>query len=99
MAEIAGFYDHRVKLAAAEEHIPEQSLLLYEGSFQRTMVQTNAFDVSISADLEARLDSLYVDWDGENWSVGVHVDPAVLADNIAAVSAILARVRAEWPLA
>ena len=95
--KIAGFYDHWVKIEAAAEHIPETRLLLHRGAFQRNFVQKSAFDVGNSADFEARLDGLYVDWRGsKGWAVGVRVDPAVLADNLAAVGAIIEQKRTEW---
>jgi AbiV family abortive infection protein len=95
-AKIAGFYDHRAKIDAAGEHIPEERLLLHRGAFQRNFVQKNAFDLGNSADLEARLDGLYVDWDSNGWTVGVRVDPSVLSDNIAAVADIIQQKQTEW---
>lgn len=94
--KIAGFYDHRIKIEAATEHIPEERLLLHRGAFQRNFVQKNAFDVGNPADFEARLDGLYVDWGSKGWTVGVRVDPRVLSENVAAVADIIQQKQAEW---
>jgi len=94
--KIAGFYDHRVKIEAAAEHIPEDRLLLHRGAFQRSMVQKSAFDVGNAAYLDARLAGLFVQWGGGKWKVGVRVDPGVLAQNIAAVYEIIEQKRTEW---
>ena len=94
--KIAGFYDHRAKIGAATQHIPEEQLLLHRGAFQRDFVQKNAFDVGNPADFEARLAGLYVQWEGGKWKVGVRVNPIVLAQNIAAVNEIIHRTRSEW---
>jgi hypothetical protein len=51
------------------------------------------FDLGNLADVDARLDGLYVDWRNDTRVVGVRVDPAVLNANIAAAGEILDRQR------
>jgi AbiV family abortive infection protein len=92
---VVGFYNHWRKIEAAGRHIREEQLLLHRGAFQRG-VFAKGFDLGNLADVDARLDGLYVDWRNDAWVVGVRVDPAVLNANIAAVGEILARQRATW---
>jgi AbiV family abortive infection protein len=93
--EIAGFYDHHAKFEAAAKHIPAKHLLLHPGAFQCGAFQATAFDVGNSVDFEARLTGLYVDWK-DGWRRGVRVDAELLKSNIAAVTDLVSRKRAEW---
>lgn len=95
LVEVSGFYDHRAKFEAAAKHVPEEYLLLHGGAFQRGAFQADAFDVGNSADFDARLSGLYVDW-REGWRHGVRVDAGLLRSNISFVSDVVSRTRRDW---
>ena len=79
---------------AAAKHVPEEYRLLHRGAFQRGAFQASAFDTGNSADLEAWLSGLYVDWKN-GWRRGVRVDPSLLRGNIVAVRDLISRKRIE----
>ncbi len=96
IVEIAGFYQHQAKFEAAGRHIPERHLMLAASVFQPGVFHAGTFNIAILADLEARLDGLYVGWKGGAWAVGLQVNPDVLSESITAVGITVGKMRGAW---
>ena len=89
------FYEHKEKLAAAANVIPAKHLRLTSGFFDPDWFDPCFFDTGTRLDVAARLDGLYVNWDGD-WRHGVSVDVDTLRESIAGVRATLAIPMANW---
>lgn len=94
--QVMGFGDHNTKLNAAARLLPADHLTLFEGAFQRRTFDSAAFDVATTVDLATRLESLYAEWDGDEWMAPPALDGALLRDNIAKVLSFIAAKQREW---
>lgn len=98
VSKIVGFYNHKTKLAAAFTEIPSDFLMLHAGAFQTDAFQPGAFDVDRVANFEARMQSMYVDWDERSgtWIGPTDVDQSRLSVSIEGVERFVRNKLEEW---
>lgn len=94
-AVIDGFYDHRVKLAAAINHVEPECLLLSPAGLDLIGLSVTGFTSGRRADLLSRVSGLYVDWQN-GWVHGLRVDGATLAASSAGLQSAIQTAMSEW---
>jgi AbiV family abortive infection protein len=92
---IDGFYDHRVKLAAAIDHVGPECLLLTPGGLDLIGLSVTGFTSGRRADLLSRMSGLYVDWQN-GWVHGLRVDAATLAASSAGLQSAIQTAMIKW---
>jgi hypothetical protein len=92
---IEGFYDHRVKLAAAIDHVEPECLLLAPGGLDLIGLSVTGFTSSQRVDLLSRMSGLFVDWQN-GWVHGLRVDPATLAASNAGLQGAIQAAMTNW---
>jgi hypothetical protein len=96
-ALIQGFYDHRVKLAAAVRHVEPTFLLLTPLSLD--VMGFGLFPLGLKrarkADLAARLAGLYVDWQ-DRWLHGLRVHAPTLAASSSGLQSAIQKAMISW---
>jgi AbiV family abortive infection protein len=90
--------DHKTKMNEAAKVIPAKYLLLTKADFDPDEFAPGDFHTGTQVDVKARLNGLYVDWDGAAWRYGVNVDGEALEESINGVrSALTVAATASWP--
>lgn len=95
-SQITGFGDHNTKLNTAAALLPPDYLTLFGGCFQRSALENDAFSIAIVTDWATRLESLYTDWNGNEWTTPPPLDQALLRDNAMRVLSFIANKQKEW---
>ena len=92
---IDGFYDHRVKLGAAVNHVDPQLLLLSPAGLDVIGLSVTGFTSARRADMLSRKSGLYVDWQN-GWVHGLRVDAATLAASSEGLQNAIQTARIHW---
>lgn len=98
VSKIVGFYDHKTKLEAAFAEIPSEFLKLHVGAFDPNVFDDKAFDIDRVANFEARIQTMYVGWDGRlgNWTRSTALDQPTLRRSIEGVERFVQNKLEEW---